>query len=358
MSAKGRLFLHIGLAKTGTTFLQALLADNRPALREAGFIYPFVRPEAMFHAAVEVREDHTRWGLSPAVVDGTWRALLDKAAAFDGTAILSHEILAGATADQVARVAEGLAQFELHLVVTARDLARQIPAHWQEAVKNGQTFSFAEYTREVLGEAGAPDSQLWNEQDLLAVLDRWAWLVPQEQVHLVTCPPAGADRDELWRRFAEASGVPVALGDLEAARSNESLGAAQVHLLRRVNEELGGRVGQPAYAHVVKRLFAQRLLSSESSAPAETPESLREPLSTRASEWIETIGSRGYAVHGDLSDLVPTRFGTVDPDSLEPTEVPEVPIVVATVLEEIVAARATAQADEPEGRKRFARRRS
>ena len=46
-----RLYLHVGLPKSGTTFLQALLAKNRGRLKESGFIYPFVRPEGMFHAA-------------------------------------------------------------------------------------------------------------------------------------------------------------------------------------------------------------------------------------------------------------------------------------------------------------------
>jgi hypothetical protein len=212
-SGRTPLYLHVGLAKTGTTFLQGLLAENRPALREAGFIYPFVRPEGMFHAAVEVREDHARWGLDPAAVDGTWAALLDKARAFPGTAVLSHEILAGASPEQIGRAAGALDGFDVHLVVTARDPARQVPAHWQEAVKNGETFSFATFTRELLREPDAPDSQFWNEQDLAAVLDRWSRLVEPGNVHVVTCPPAGADRSVLWHRFAGAVGLPADLLD-------------------------------------------------------------------------------------------------------------------------------------------------
>lgn len=74
-----RLFLHVGLPKTGTTYLQSVLASNREVLREHGFVYPFVRPEAMFHAAAELRSDEQRWGLDPAVTTGTWQALLERA---------------------------------------------------------------------------------------------------------------------------------------------------------------------------------------------------------------------------------------------------------------------------------------
>ena len=53
-----RVVLHVGLPKTGTTYLQALLADHRDELRDSGVLYPFLRPGGMFHAAVEVRGSH------------------------------------------------------------------------------------------------------------------------------------------------------------------------------------------------------------------------------------------------------------------------------------------------------------
>src|SRR6476646_2367130 len=90
-----KLFLHIGLPKSGTTFLQELLAGNRELLRGAGFCYPFVRPEAMFHAAVELRGQHDLWGLDHGLVDGTWSLLLERVRATGLTGVVSHEILAG-----------------------------------------------------------------------------------------------------------------------------------------------------------------------------------------------------------------------------------------------------------------------
>jgi len=339
-----RLYLHVGLAKTGTTYLQAVLAENRPRLREAGFVYPFVRKEGMFQAAVELRGDHERWGLDPEEIEGTWQALLDKASSFDGTALVSHELLAGATPDQIAQVGRSLDGFEPHLVVTARDLARQVPAHWQEAVKNGATFSFAEYAREVLREPGAPDSRFWEEQDLLGVLDRWASLVPPEKVHLVVCPASGAPGDELWRRFADATGLPADGVDLDVARSNESLGAPAVHLLRAVNEKVD--LPPRIRALVVKRLFAQRILGAVPSEKVQSPETLRAPLSAVAQQWVAAIESRGFSVHGSLAELVPVQFADVDPDAAAPLDA--VPEVIAALLHEIAALRTEAPpADEP-----------
>ena len=79
------MVLHVGLPKTGTTYLQAVLAHHRDALREAGVLYPFVKPQAMFLGAVEVRGSRDKFGLSEADVAGTWQALCDRVRAHDGT---------------------------------------------------------------------------------------------------------------------------------------------------------------------------------------------------------------------------------------------------------------------------------
>ena len=73
-----RVVLHVGLPKTGTTYLQEVLARHRDALREAGVLYPFVKPQAMFLGAVEVRGSHEKFGLTADDVQGAWQALCDR----------------------------------------------------------------------------------------------------------------------------------------------------------------------------------------------------------------------------------------------------------------------------------------
>src|SRR5690348_5956503 len=88
-----RVVLHVGLPKTGTTYLQALLSQHRDVLRDAGVLYPFVRPQAMFLGAVEVRGSRDKFGLAEEEVAGTWAALCQRARSFDGVSVISHEIL-------------------------------------------------------------------------------------------------------------------------------------------------------------------------------------------------------------------------------------------------------------------------
>ncbi|MFT4008471.1 MAG: hypothetical protein QM655_00355 [Nocardioidaceae bacterium] len=321
------LFLHVGLPKTGTTYLQTVLAENRAVLRQHGFVYPFVRPEGMFHAAVELRGDAERWGLDPGLIEATWAALLDRARDVGGTAIISHEILGAATSAQVDAALAEATDFDVHLVVTARDLARQVPAHWQEGVKNGQSYSYAQFREQLLapGLTGR-DDEFWCEQDLVDTLDRWSRGLSADHVHIVVCPPSGASPELLWRRFATAVGlvgVPVDL--TKAYRVNPSLGRTQIAVLRSVNQVLGGRIGWPAYAHVVKRRFAQKVLVNEvepDDRALATPD-LLDLLKQRTEEWVATIGERGYRVYGDLADLAPRAFGPqgYDPDAVDQRKV-------------------------------------
>lgn len=357
-----RLYLHVGLPKTGTSHLQGILARSRSRLRELGYVYPFVRPEGMFHAAVELRGQHARWGLDPAVVDGTWEALCGIARGFDGSAIISHELLGGATAEEVSRARSMLPDGELHVVVTARDLARQVTAHWQEQVKNGRTYSFAEYAEEVLDPSRSDRvDAFWVEQDLPGVLARWSHGLPPDRVHVVVCPPRGAPREELWRRFAAALDLdPGAVAppatdpatDPPTESANDSLGAAQVALLRRVNLALGDRLEQPRYAHVVKRYFAQRLLAGVAGAPAVAPEELRGVLTETTSRWQHALARDGYRVHGRLDDLTPVRFaGRIeDVDAVPAAELLHgVPDVLASLVVELHALRQGSAAPEPSG---------
>ena len=330
-----RLYLHVGLPKSGTTFLQGLMANNRTKLKERGYIYPFIRRETMFHAAVELRGQHERWGLEPERIDGTWQAVLERIRSFEGDGIVSHELLAAATPDQVRRVATDTADLELHVVVTARDLSRQATALWQEEVKNGRRWSFQEFSSSLFradgtepeaagrpnGDVELGDSNFWRSQHLAAVLEHWSAVLPPERMHVVVVPRSSKDPLELWRRFAAAIGVDPDTLDLELQpRSNESLGIAQIALLRAVLSALDGRLGQPHYAHVVKRFFAQTQLSRVSSPAPVTPLALRDRLDEVARGWVEEIEQRGYAVHGDLGELLPSTAPAPE-DARDPDEV-------------------------------------
>ena len=336
------MVLHVGLPKTGTTYLQAVLAHHRDALREAGVLYPFVKPQAMFLGAVEVRGSREKFGLTAEDVAGTWQALCDRVLAHAGTSVISHEILGGAEPDEIAAALAPLAGIEVDVVVTARDLGRQATAHWQEEVKLGDTRSFAELEHDQL-RADVPEGErphFWHAQDYAAALRRWATAVPAERVHLVVGPPPGAAPEVLWQRFAEACGISQeaeAVVDADAvAPANRSLTTEAIALLREVNRELDGRLTPREHARLVKRELAEGRLADRPGTPPRTPASLADVLTPAAAAWGREIEASGHPVHGSLDDLTPVLAGPGDPHpDAVPPGVPD-PAEVADVVREVL----------------------
>lgn len=340
-----RVTVHIGLPKTGTTFLQASLEQNRAALRKSGLLYPSGEGR-MFLAALDVRGTHDGWGRTRQETEGSWLDLCRRAHAFEGHTLISHELLAAAPPDRIRAAMEHLAGLDLHVVVTARDLARQAIAEWQEGIKHGRRLSFAKFTTTVLdGDSGTEHAGRFRaSQDLPAVLERWAGVVPPERLHVVTCPPRGASTDVLWSRFCDAVGVDgTRFSPAGKESSNASLGVHEIDLLRRVNKALDHRLRQPAYGQVVKEYFAQQLLARQTSPRPSLPMDLYPDLADIGERWVKEIDAVGYRVHGDVADLVarPPETPSRHPDVVDPDgQLAATAQVVADLLVDVARSRA------------------
>ncbi len=346
-SPKGRrVVLHVGTPKSGTTFLQKTLWRQREALRAAGVICPGANQREMFLAAIEVRGTHKAWGVGEEQLAGTWRRVCREARQFPGTTILSHELLAAADVDQVKRALAELHGLEVHLVVTARDLARQVVSEWQERIKNGSTSTFQEFQDKLLQQVAGDDygSLFWRYQHLPDVLHRWGAELPPDHVHVVVPPRSSRDPAELWRLFGEAAGFDgsaISTGSQEGP-ANQSLGVTQIAILRSVNQALDGRIVQPAYAKVVKRYLAQALLTRYASPRPACPPDLWRVLRELSEQWIEEMQVRGYTVDGDLADLIPedSLDEAVPPDEVDRGQQAEMSAaVIADLLVEVDALR-------------------
>ena len=341
-----RLYLHVGVPKSGTTFLQRALLRNQEGLREAGFLYPGSDHEEMFRAAIEIRESHETWGRRPEDTAGSWTRLCAQARSFDGTTIISHEILGAATPEQAATAVKDLDGLDVHVIVTARDLGRQLTASWQEAIKNGSTSTFAKFRDKLMSDidAGRMTGWFWRAQCVPDVLERWSSVVPVEKVHVIPCPPPDADPLELWRRFADVVGFDADGFDptTPTSSSNESLGVVQIALLREVNRALAGRLVQPTYGRVVKRYLAQNLLPVHRSRRPTYPVDMYDVLRDLALKWNAEIESGGYQVHGDLAELLPVAPPPdVAPlDDVDPREELETAVaVISELLVEVASLR-------------------
>ncbi|UPK76754.1 sulfotransferase domain-containing protein [Nocardioidaceae bacterium SCSIO 66511] len=237
-----RSYLHIGLPKTGTTYVQQLLWHNRDALATQRVHLPLAAESTAAHryAAADLC-DPARFHGNPAAERLTWQRLVEDAHAAAGTTLVSDELLASATHEQVARAVNDLAPTEIHVIVTVRDLARHLPSVWQQAVRFRDKRTFDEY----LLWLSADDAPVWNRHDAPTVLRRWREHLPADRLHVIAVPPPGSSHTALWERFAQVVGIGADGLDLDVPRDNASLGAAQIELLRRFNAGLGDRVPAP-----------------------------------------------------------------------------------------------------------------
>jgi hypothetical protein len=299
------VFIHVGSPKTGTTFVQNVLWSQRELAAEQGLHLPQQRFDDHYLATVDLREMADRPEHPPRAL-GMWDRVVADVEGGEGTWLVSHELFAAATADQARRAVESFGpDTEVHVVLTARDLVRQIPAEWQEHVKHRYTKTLAQFVT-VLRKDKRGKTWFWRVQDFASVLERWGAALPPSHVHVVTVPPAGSDSSLLWTRFAGLLGLDPAAFDTSSSRANTSLGVEQAELLRRVNAALGDRLPLPGpYPGVVKNLLAHTILAGHPGTPLALDQDAIRFAVERSAGIAQRLAASGFDVVGDLADLVP-----------------------------------------------------
>ena len=322
------VFLHIGAFKTGTTYLQNVLWNNRARLADEGILVPGKAMRDQPLAALELL-DVSRDGYRSPKSEGAWQRLVEGIGSWQGhAAVTSMEFLSLAKTEHVRTVVADLAPAEVHVVLTARDLARVVPAAWQERMRNAKTFTWAEFVAAVQDpdQVGNPPAKgFWEQQDLPAILRRWGRAVPAERVHVVTVPPPGSPPTLLLERFGRVLGSDATGWDPDVEQSNESMGAVEAEFLRRINWRISEAVEWPVYEHAVNNMLGRGALAARPHPRRLVlpPEGLAW-AAERAHGIVRAIERAGYPVVGDLGDLVPVPPPAVEhapaPSADAPTE--------------------------------------
>lgn len=333
-----KTFLHVGLPKSGTSYLQAVLAENKTRLADrVGLLFPGKSWQDQVKAVRDARSQKRHGGSSGDA--GAWNRLVQEISDWDGDAVVSMEWLGGAPTDQVAHAVASLAPSRVEVILTVRDLARTIPAAWQEFLQNGEVWSWSEFLGAVSSEnprATPPGNLFWAQQDLGKILAIWRDSVPSPQLHVVTLPPAGTPAGELWSRFSQVLGIDGSLFDASGRGSNESLGRESTELMRRLNEVCRAReVEWKTYEEMFKQALAKRGLSKRKHAespPRRLPPELEGWARARTTQQVAAIAASGAAIVGDLDDLRPV-FGPPETAGDEATT----DGVLAAALEGLVA---------------------
>jgi hypothetical protein len=323
--SRPRVYLHIGEPKTGTSFLQRSLWNNRARLAAQGVLLPGYSHRDHNRASRDVREAPREATDPTDPWIGDWDVLAGEALSAPRAAVISDEILAACNPPQADRAVRSLLAADLHIILTLRDFASVLPAEWQERIKCRESVPWAEWLDSVVDAAPAADrrarSWFWAVHDTLAILDMWSQHIPPDHVHVITVPPRGGT-DQLWIRFASVLGIDPGGFDLRDSRANQSLGPAEAEFLRRVNQALPADVPFWFYTRDIKRVLALEVLRSRPRKAVLTLPPARAGWAREQSEIvIAGLRDAKYHIVGDLGELVPQPVsGSYSAPSDQPDE--------------------------------------
>lgn len=295
-------FLHIGLPKTGTTYLQHILWQNKGPLKERGLLLPGATRRRHLLASLDVRDD-PKLARRSGDVASPWHDLVEECLRWDGDVLISHEFFAAASADQVRRIVDSLPEFEVHVIITARSMTSLGVSRWQEWVKSGGTLPIDQYPKR--GRYDPTDEWGWGSFDLAEILERWGAVVEHGHIHVLPVAPGRGAPDELWFRFAEVLGVDGHELTVPQVPANPSLGVVEVELLRRVNPLLHDFRSAADRGIWIRGFLAEGSIFQSRRESFRAGDVKQQELMERGRRAVELLRTGGFDVRGDVDQLEP-----------------------------------------------------
>jgi hypothetical protein len=303
------VLLHVGVHKTGTTAIQAALADARPELRQAKVLYPGKR-KAQHRSAMAVTQRTWGWKgkggdtYDPSVFD--W--LVKQTSGHPDRVAISSEFFCEGDAQAAASVVDALGPDRVHVVITLRNLGSLLPSSWQQYLKYGLTVGYTRWLTNMFSEkeTGKGTPSFWKRNDHGDVARRWADAVGAANVTVMVLEDV--DRSAMFRSFAQLLGVPEdVLVSRMALTSNRSMTAAEAEFLRRLNEQVNAGLTWDEYVKFVRRGVALGMVEGREPSADEprlhTPDWALEAAAAAGARAASEIRDLGVRVLGDLDAL-------------------------------------------------------
>ena len=328
-----QLYLHVGMPKTGTSYVQSVLHAGAAQLAEQGLtLLPGTR-QGSFRLSVAVR------GGTPAADQPDAGTVVERFAnrlskVETPRVLTSDELLGGASSEQIAAFLEVCGDAEVHVVVSVRRLSRLLPSTWQQRVQQrGESPALEDFLAAVASREGELAERWWTERGVVPVLERWGEHVPMERMHVITMPGAGADPRSLLERHGSVLGIDVSVLDEDVATPNVSLGWAQAEVLRQVKTRVPRALHtRQGYLPIGKQWLGAGHLAPQQGDPPRMPSSLRAWCEEEAAATVAWLAAQPLEVAGDLDDLCPQDEDFADDPRLDPEAVAEAAVAALTSI--------------------------
>jgi hypothetical protein len=331
-----RVYLHVGLPKTGTSTIQSSLWESRSRLRDLGVDVPGARRLSQRYAVWDLLGRRMQ-GAAHQQVPGSWTRLADDIRASPlEISLVSEELLVHARPRHVRRIVRELAPADVHVVVTVRSLTALLGSMWQQQVLGGATWTWQEYTRAVANpEEGSATAGVgfWLRHDVERVLANWGTSVPPDRTHIVVVPGPDRSRGLLLDRYSAAVGVASSTLAVPDRLVNAAMGPVGTELLRRLNARVGHSITEQQRLQLVNGALRPALRSSGYPAALRLPDDVRGAIADRSQHLVTMLRTAPQHVYGDLDDLLPApeRVG-VDPEQIGEVELLDAAIAALSAV--------------------------
>src|SRR5262249_61622690 len=148
---------HWGERRRARACVRRRLGGNRARVAAGGVMLRGYSHRDHSGASRDLREAQRLAGDPVASLAGEWDVLTGQALRGGGAAVISDEVLAACNPPQADRGIRSLLPAEVHVVLTARDIASLLRAEWQETVKCRGTVPWEQWLADVIGSASGPD---------------------------------------------------------------------------------------------------------------------------------------------------------------------------------------------------------
>ena len=210
MPKKHRAWVHVGAAGAGDV-AEPALAHHHDALVELGVASVAHTTSESFRVAVEMLRAHKSWGLKRSDVEGQLTRLVGRARAAKADVVLSQSMLADATPDQVALLADAFHGYQLHVVVTTGADHDLVAQRWAAAVRKPERLHLLEVDEASPQQAWKAFGRLVGFGTASLPLDRVPPVAPR-------CESLDVARKELERLARRNASLEIRLEELDRKR--------------------------------------------------------------------------------------------------------------------------------------------
>jgi hypothetical protein len=243
-----KLFIHVGPHKTGSTYIQKALLENREYLMSLGVTYPNVGLLGQYghHEIVEKVKGLDRAALAAYLAQFLGGALT----------IISSENLDRLSLGEIQKLRNALTtldpKLDVGVIYYYRNYMDLLPSWWQEEVKHGSTISFYEFA---LPHVWRPFSSHIVNPAL--VLDLFAEIFGKERIIVVDYDVA-REKGNILHPILDLLGIDASVFNNEVV--NASLGMESIEIIRALNA-IAHANGEWHY-HKMRALFLRKKKAS------------------------------------------------------------------------------------------------